>query len=480
MQGGGYEALRSAQEGRTTFDAAAEILRAESVEHPTDAHRFEWLAIALLNARRNREALAACDAAIALDPNVARSHRVRSTVLVRLGQEEEAFNAAERAVEIGPENAQNWQRLATMCLGNDDWPRAREAADEAQRLAPDAPGAYYVRARIHIHECDWVDAQCELEAARARGAAVSGIYAFVVLQQHRIREAIAIADDVLELEPDDAYALHTAYDGAYLWMNPLARLRAVSRPAALVIVGILVALFVAGSVVLGVRIALLLSILPVLLRATFAAVEYRRLPKRVRKIWYDETRGHVLNAFAPSTPGEVTANSLVPTFRAGYLLTYALWSVAVLLAIGATIGDLFGPFLTVTATLGLAYWISWLLAIRTRRRRERFARTVALAHDAGDYDAAAREANRYYATYPNFVDAHVKQVHMLAHSDADAALVPLENLIGRQRRTESLRQELSCAADAISVTLMERGERGGALAWARRADQLRTEEDASP
>lgn len=68
-------------------------------------HAIELLSRGLIHLRREQlpDGLAALDAALEVDPDLADAHAYRSAVLLALGQPEEARDASARALELAPD-----------------------------------------------------------------------------------------------------------------------------------------------------------------------------------------------------------------------------------------------------------------------------------------------------------------------------------------------------------------------------------------
>ncbi len=107
-------------------------------EDPADADAWEALGSALLQLRRERDALAAFEKGVAgspdCEPLVVAAAKLRDT----LGEPDQALSLWQRAVTINPWMASYRGRLATALARNGDWPAAGQQCEAWLRLAPES------------------------------------------------------------------------------------------------------------------------------------------------------------------------------------------------------------------------------------------------------------------------------------------------------------------------------------------------------
>jgi tetratricopeptide (TPR) repeat protein len=107
--------------------SAADAERAE--KHKADGN-------VLLQSKKYDEAVAAYDAAIALNPNVSIYHANKAAALIVLRRFADAAAAAERAVAVDARYAKGWSRLAAARLELDELDAALHAYQQAASIEP--------------------------------------------------------------------------------------------------------------------------------------------------------------------------------------------------------------------------------------------------------------------------------------------------------------------------------------------------------
>src|SRR4051812_34868779 len=110
------------------------ILAASGTVGAQDAVRARDEAIRLYNAGRDREALAAFDAAIRLDPEAAPTRRYRGALLSRLGQHEQALLDLGKAIELDPKDAGAYKDRGGVYNRLGAYAQALRDLDESLRL----------------------------------------------------------------------------------------------------------------------------------------------------------------------------------------------------------------------------------------------------------------------------------------------------------------------------------------------------------
>jgi tetratricopeptide (TPR) repeat protein len=113
--------------------AAEEAIRLD----PSDADNFGLLAAVEINAERPRAALEAAERGLALDPEHVRCTNLRSMALVKLGRREEASATLDAALARDPENAATHANRGWALLHAGSPVPAMEHFREALRIEPD-------------------------------------------------------------------------------------------------------------------------------------------------------------------------------------------------------------------------------------------------------------------------------------------------------------------------------------------------------
>ena len=141
-------------------DEAVGALRQFLAVDPPDARAWRLLAYALDRGGAAEAALDAATRSLALEPEDEWGHRLASVALGRLRRWVPAAQAAQESVRLDPENWLGHAHLTHALIDHALYaPRiwsnaalvrgARQAADRAVELAPDQPDALYCRARLH-------------------------------------------------------------------------------------------------------------------------------------------------------------------------------------------------------------------------------------------------------------------------------------------------------------------------------------------
>lgn len=110
--------------------------------HPEIAVAHFNLAESLLAAMRSSDALAACNAALDLDPGMANAHLTRALALAELGRCTESAEALARARSLDPEVIERASRVFEL---NRSMPPPQ----------PDPEAIYFHRGLRHLGACDW-------------------------------------------------------------------------------------------------------------------------------------------------------------------------------------------------------------------------------------------------------------------------------------------------------------------------------------
>jgi tetratricopeptide (TPR) repeat protein len=109
--------------------------------NPRSVDILQRIGGARTKAGRARDALAAFDAAVAIDPNAALAHYGRGLSLAGLNDHDGARAAYQRALALAPGDAETLGALATMAAEDKDPVAARHYADQALAAEPHQAGA---------------------------------------------------------------------------------------------------------------------------------------------------------------------------------------------------------------------------------------------------------------------------------------------------------------------------------------------------
>ncbi len=189
---------------------AEECARRGVAEAPGEARARAVLALALVLARRGREALAEADRAVAAAPGEAWALLVRSSALRQLGRGRKAVASAEEAVRLAPgsHRAQIGLGLSLFVAGYGD--RARGPLERALASVPEDPLALRLLGEIELR-CDPAAAEAIFRSALcadARSADARAGLSRALARQGRTKEAeesfeaAAVRDPSLAVDRD--------------------------------------------------------------------------------------------------------------------------------------------------------------------------------------------------------------------------------------------------------------------------------------
>ena len=175
---------------------------------PNEADAYKHKSFALSKLNRSTEALAACERALLLDPNDIALYHCKADILESLGLNEEAISTHEQAIYLSPHDAYSYCRKADMLETLGLREEALLILEKATRLAPDDVRGYYEKADI-------------LEALGRREEALQVLEQAIHLAPNDIRgyktkalllevldrneEALGMREQVISLDPNDAY-----------------------------------------------------------------------------------------------------------------------------------------------------------------------------------------------------------------------------------------------------------------------------------
>jgi Flp pilus assembly protein TadD len=175
-----------ARQGRLP-EAIAAVEAAVALE-PTNPHWHNRLAHVLLQTGRLAEAEAAARAAIAHDSGRSAFQDTLALILQRQGRNEEALEAMQQPAELEPKDAQLRLRMARTLLGQGQFAEAEAAAGQAAELQPDMVEAYDLLSVIMERQKRPAEAAAAAQRAAALVPQDSG-------RQQRLAVTLIHADD---------------------------------------------------------------------------------------------------------------------------------------------------------------------------------------------------------------------------------------------------------------------------------------------
>src|SRR5262249_44666664 len=170
-------------------------------------------ALLFFRARDDEQALAACDAALAVDPDHPGARLLKVRALLRLRRYGEAVRACDALLARGKPSAEVYELRRHANEARNDFPGAIEDLTEALALKPGQPALLARRGELYLIE------NAPLLAARdfeeAVGLDPSGAEARAGLAAARVRlgkyrEAVADAEAAVRLGPGDHRVLYKA------------------------------------------------------------------------------------------------------------------------------------------------------------------------------------------------------------------------------------------------------------------------------
>ena len=142
------EALGPRTEALRQLGRLDEALVASELSLAADSHADAWAlnSMILLDLKRYAAAVAACDRAIALNPDSARAHGLRANALARLHRFHDALLAYDHAIALAPDDAHIHYNRAVACNDAGHWAEALASGAAALKLAPDYAAAFVAQA----------------------------------------------------------------------------------------------------------------------------------------------------------------------------------------------------------------------------------------------------------------------------------------------------------------------------------------------
>ena len=131
--------LGSVQMTMERYDLAEKTFRKLLKWIPNDPHCYGELIHALVDAKREAQALEVCDEAFKVIPDFATGYANQGNALKQLGRLEEAVQAYRKAIEIDPGHDAAYNNMGTTYVDLGDMAAARQCFEKALELSPELP-----------------------------------------------------------------------------------------------------------------------------------------------------------------------------------------------------------------------------------------------------------------------------------------------------------------------------------------------------
>lgn len=156
------------------FARAEQVLLRETRAYPDYANAHNTLGVALVNQRKNNDALNAFRAALRIDPGHAEANSNAGAVLRALGRPEDGLPYLQRAVAAQPGLADAHQNLGLILHALRRYEEAAASFRQVLALAPRTPHALSSLVWAELFACDWRELGQHIGALRelVRGDAV--------------------------------------------------------------------------------------------------------------------------------------------------------------------------------------------------------------------------------------------------------------------------------------------------------------------
>ena len=186
-------------------DAESAFLEALAQEPNDDFTLHQLAACQLHQPRRERDALATIDSAIAIEPNDAAHHVLRSYVLSSLDRAKDGLAASQTALGLDPHHTGAFTAQAQAHLQMEQWPRAEQAARQALALDADNSAAANQLAQALRLQNKHAENASHLAGMLARDPEDPFTHAnagWATLQRGQHREAETHFREALRIDPD--------------------------------------------------------------------------------------------------------------------------------------------------------------------------------------------------------------------------------------------------------------------------------------
>jgi Flp pilus assembly protein TadD len=169
-------------------------------------NKYSWhgLGSALIDKRKYAEAVAACEAALKADPEMAKAHSTLGVALTKLGQTNEAMSHYLEALRLQPELAEAHYNLANALASRGQIETARQHYEASLRSDPNSADAHNNLAYMLMRQGKLDRAESEFRSALAlRPDLWQARYglAAVLARQGKTQEAIQVRPNGSEAKP---------------------------------------------------------------------------------------------------------------------------------------------------------------------------------------------------------------------------------------------------------------------------------------
>jgi tetratricopeptide (TPR) repeat protein len=190
-----------------------EAIRLETPDNPVLARDQTDRALLCFQDHRDVDALAACDAALAVVPDHTRAHLLRIRALLRLTRYDDVLHACDALLERGNPTAEVYEFRRRAREGLGDFAGAIEDVTQALALRPGQPTLLAHRGELYLIENSPLLAARDFEEAvrldPSHAESRAGLAAARV-RLGRYREAVADAESAASLAPADHRVLYKA------------------------------------------------------------------------------------------------------------------------------------------------------------------------------------------------------------------------------------------------------------------------------
>ena len=186
-----------------------EEMRERVKSGPDDPVAHYNLGVALDQAGQTREAVAAFDQALALNPELMEARFNQSVGLLELGRNDDARGNLESVTELAPDFPPGWFMLGHVCGMLDDLPTAIAATRQGLALDPKSPPGWSNLAQMLARQGDLGEAMDAFKAAIEVQPDFIGAYlglgaVFAWSREPELREQIPLLQDRFRMNLQDA------------------------------------------------------------------------------------------------------------------------------------------------------------------------------------------------------------------------------------------------------------------------------------
>jgi tetratricopeptide (TPR) repeat protein len=185
---------------------------------PEDGRARLLAAVAFTYKNDLGQALKHAEQAIALEPEVAEAHAVRSEILYRLARNRASLEAAREAVRLEPESPNAQWSLARSAVAVRDWRLAELAAAQTLRLAPDWSMAHSIAAVVARKRRHSKEAEAHVRIALALDPndpmTLNNVAVALSSRWRPHTRSVRLLEDAVRLDPADEVLFENLYEEA--------------------------------------------------------------------------------------------------------------------------------------------------------------------------------------------------------------------------------------------------------------------------